>query len=387
MLDIAIINLKEAGLHHELGDGSLYTKLQRKLPQSMLASYQRWVFENNISESVVALRTWVIQESEFQTVASKIIHGLTGIAATSQPSQSFPQNNNQRAFFGETGNNYCGIKTVACQLCRKRHGIWKCQTFIEKNVSKRWNLAKLFQLCYRCLAEGHYGNSCPRSQPCGQNGCLKLHHRLLHQDDCQSKVTEQTQSNTKPNIFGNAEPNQGRPESGAYLIDSATFGMEGNGREKQTTMMAQECIETEFIALRTVPVILRNGSRSLKVNALLDDASTKTYVSEEVAAELGLRGKMETVTVNVLNGQVKTPTDIELKSVTGNVRMKVTAYTATRVTGNMSVIDWNGFKRRSPHLEKIDFSRRANRPIVDILIGLDCAELHCSTQENRGGPG
>ena len=85
LLDIAIINLKEAGLHHELGDGSLYTKLQRKLPQSMLASYQRWVFENNISESVAALRTWVIQESEFQTVASETIHGLTGVAATNQP--------------------------------------------------------------------------------------------------------------------------------------------------------------------------------------------------------------------------------------------------------------------------------------------------------------
>ena len=53
----------------------------------------------------------------------------------------------------------------------------------------------------------------------------------------------------------------------------------------------------------------------------------------------------------------------------------------------MSVIDWNGFKRRWPHLEKIDFPRTANRPIVDILIGLDCAELHCSTQEIRGGPG
>lgn len=100
---------------------------------------------------------------------------------------------------------------------------------------------------------------------------------------------------------------------------------------------------------------------------------------------------MESVTVNVLNGQVKTfesrPIDIELKSVTGNVRMTVTAYTAKRVTGNMSVKDCNGFKRRWPHLEKIDFPRTTNRPIVDILIGLDCAELHCSTQETRGGPG
>ena len=44
LLDIAILNLKEAGLHHELQDGSLYTKLQRKLPESLLSRYHRWVF-------------------------------------------------------------------------------------------------------------------------------------------------------------------------------------------------------------------------------------------------------------------------------------------------------------------------------------------------------
>ena len=46
LLDIAIINLKEADQQYELGDGSLYTKLQRKLPESMLARYHRWDFGN-----------------------------------------------------------------------------------------------------------------------------------------------------------------------------------------------------------------------------------------------------------------------------------------------------------------------------------------------------
>ena len=77
-LDIAIINLKEAGLNHELQKGSLYPKLQRKLPESLLARYHRWVFENSASESVLTLKTLIIQESEFQTVASETVHGLTG---------------------------------------------------------------------------------------------------------------------------------------------------------------------------------------------------------------------------------------------------------------------------------------------------------------------
>ena len=53
LLDIAMINLQEAGQHHELGVGSLYAKLQRKIPEAMLARYHRWVFEYN-KESVLS---------------------------------------------------------------------------------------------------------------------------------------------------------------------------------------------------------------------------------------------------------------------------------------------------------------------------------------------
>ena len=35
LLDIAMIILQEAGQHYELGDGSLYTKLQRKITEAM----------------------------------------------------------------------------------------------------------------------------------------------------------------------------------------------------------------------------------------------------------------------------------------------------------------------------------------------------------------
>ena len=45
-----MINLQEAGQHYELDDGSLYTKLQRKIPEAILAMYHRWVFEYNKEE-------------------------------------------------------------------------------------------------------------------------------------------------------------------------------------------------------------------------------------------------------------------------------------------------------------------------------------------------
>ena len=394
LLDIAIINLKEAGLHHKLQDGSLYTKLQRKLPESLLSRYHRWVFENSKSESVLTLRTWVIQESEFQTVATETIHGLTGqVHASDRAAHPFSRNNNQRAFYGETGDDGRRVKSIACQVCKEPHKIWNCQQFAEKSETERWNLAKLFQLCFRCLAESHVGRNCPRSRPCGHEGCKELHHKLLHRQRYPLEITDRQSAlhDTEPKRFGNdTEQNSNRPELDTLLSTSVTFVTEGKEQSQRTTMSTTGYQRHDYIALRTVPVMLRNGDRSLKVNALLDDGSTKSYINADVAAELGLQGKTEKVMVNVLNGQVETfeskPVKFELESLNGNVNMTVNAYTANRVTGDMSVFDWNSCKKRRPYLRNIDFPHSTKRDIVDLLIGLDCSYLHSAIEEVRAKP-
>ena len=55
-------------------------------------------------------------------------------------------------------------------------------------------------------------------------------------------------------------------------------------------MMSETSKGMGNVALRTVTVYLKNGDCTLKINALLDDASTKTYINAEIAAELGLQG-------------------------------------------------------------------------------------------------
>ena len=112
-------------------------------------------------------------------------------------------------------------------------------------------------------------------------------------------------------------------------------------------MLTHNSSRSDYIALQTVPIILRNGDSSLKVSALLDEACTKTYLNTDVAAELGLHVRTEEVRVNVLNGQIETfktqPVSFELLSVDQKGDMSVTAYTANRVTGDMPVINGNEF--------------------------------------------
>ena len=235
LLDMTVINLKDAGEHQDLGDGCLYILLQRKLPQSLLANYHRWLFENNVTGSVVALKTWVIQESHFQTIASETVYGLTGQTANIQSMQSSSNSKEERTFFITT--TPCQPQQIqSCNICRKQHRIWECQLFLQKDVSERWNIAKRFQLCYRCLAKGHHGKSCQRTRRCGKNGCLKVHHRLLHvhQGSGCSTVFE-PKSNTEQCSTDLQHRHQGTEDSS---WDHNTFGMEGKRFTEQRTNIA-----------------------------------------------------------------------------------------------------------------------------------------------------
>ena len=172
----------------------------------------------------------------------------------------------------------------------------------------------------------------------------------------------------------------------------ATEGKQQHPKRSHTTMVhAKEKVKEEYITLRTVPVILKNGVRKLVVNALLDDASTETYIKGDVAAELGLQGKSRKVTVNVLNGQEDTfetiPVECGIESLDGRINMNITAFTANRVTGNMKAVNWARYTKNWNHLKDIKFRYLGPRRIVDILIGIDCADLHYSIKDVRGKPG
>ena len=114
--------------------------------------------------------------------------------------------------------------------------------------------------------------------------------------------------------------------------------------ERSHTTVTTHGVQPRFVALRTVRVFLKNGHRRIKVNALLDEASTKAYLNADLAVELELHGEPQIMTVNVLNGQTETfettPVEFELESMNGNVATKMSAFTAERVAGSMKVIDW-----------------------------------------------
>ena len=86
-----------------------------------------------------------------------------------------------------------------------------------------------------------------------------------------------------------------------------------------------------------------------------------------------------------MNGQTETfnttPIEFELESLDGNVKTSICPFTAKRVTGNMNVIDWGMYVTKCTYLKGIQFPNPGIRPIVDLLIGVDFAELHYSFKD------
>ena len=354
LLDVAVVNLKDAGRSLELGNGIFYARLLTKLSKSMLAQYQRWLYEHRAPEQVESLLEWLNLEAEFQTTATEVVDGLSKVS-TSQ-SQGMRHRNEHR------GHTFLGTKSEqtarsACLECKENHSLHECDVFKAISVSDRWVKAKAWYLCYRCLSSGHRGNECRRGRICGIDDCKNNHHRLLHDSK------KSSESRPKSNI------------QETHLATEASF--QATGPTVQ--------------ALRTVPVVLHSGTKSITINALLDDGSTQTYLNTAIADELGLENSNTLpLSVNGLNGQTQVLQSssvlVELTSIDKSYTTTVTAQTLDRAAGNLEAVNWHKVQQEWAHLKDVRFPEMTNTHI-DMLIGVDHAELHCSLAEIRGQQG
>ena len=100
-----------------------------------------------------------------------------------------------------------------------------------------------------------------------------------------------------------------------------------------TTLSTAEKSE-KSLSFRTIPVLIKANGKKLKVNAVLDDASSASYMNEEVADALGLSVPYQPVAVQVLNDNVETfdsmPVDVSLESCDGNVNVQLSVFTCPR---------------------------------------------------------
>ena len=230
-------------------------------------------------------------------------------------------------------------------------------------LNNRWDCAKQNKLRFRCLGDGHLGQFCNRTRVCGIDGCKEIHHRLLH------KVRSVLPGGHSRGMEGEKKEELLPVNKQDDSANESSYGNEGESKDQKgqqkdhlndtyTTVTQPGTVQASgTIALRTIPVYLKNGTKRIKVNALLDDASTKTYINSDVAAELGLHGQLQKVNVSVLNGHVETfetsPVECTIESLDGKSKLRIIAFTTERVIGDMKAIDWSMVSLATVEVPKI----------------------------------
>ena len=219
----------------------------------MLASYHKWIFENNHLESVETLRNWLVQEAEFQTIAAETTKGIIN-----------------KKMKHSNGSFFSDQNTSSFRRCKICNGIWSCGVFQRMDINNIWNAVKKEKLCFCCLGDDHYSKDCQRRRKCGVQDCDKGHHKLLHfqkKDDPLKRI-------------GDGASGQDTPRSNQI--------MQGDGPGDQTLSTVSN--NDSQVVWRAIPVILSNGKNKLVGNVLLDDGSTKSHVNSDVPFQLGTHG-------------------------------------------------------------------------------------------------
>ena len=163
---------------------------------------------------------------------------------------------------------------------------------------------------------------------------------------------------------------------------------EGDAVREATTMKTISDQETKSVALRTIPILLKNRSRKVLVNCLLDERSDTNYINEDIVQELGLTGEKKRIQVKVANDQtisfLSNTFTVSLESTDGRVDTEIVAKTLTKICGEMKAVNWLTIKQNWKHMKGIPFPKLAKGNHIDILLGVDHYELMYTMKEIVG---
>jgi len=159
---------------------------------------------------------------------------------------------------GATHNT--GISTSyssRCALCDENHTLASCIKFIEMRLEDRIMYIKTTKRCFRCLKPNHVAAKCRSTVVCGELGCSKSHHSLVHSNE-----------ETSTNVCGS------------------------------TTSFSRP----SYVRVGVVPVRLVGPTGHCDTYAFIDDGSDATLIPEDIARKTGLRGTPSSVVIGTLHG-------------------------------------------------------------------------------------
>lgn len=239
---------------------------------------------------------------------------------------------------------------LVCVVCKSdKHPLYACRKFKSFPHDKMVSTLKHNNLCLNCMKPGHFVRNCQSSHRCRR--CQKPHHSLLH-------VETRNEDPTGDSSTG--EPGS-PPGTVAPVTTNATIGSQSN-----------------VLLMTSYVVVEAPDGTSVQTRALLDSASSASFVSGRLAQSLKLPSTSQNARISGIAGlthrtPVQSITNFNISSThTPQLKIGVTAIVVPRVTRNLPLrpialdSSWNHLTGIS--LADPDFG---NPSKVYLLLGVD----------------
>ena len=216
-------------------------------------------------------------------------------------------------------------------------------------------------------------SQCRSKHSCKISGCNKCHHTLLHREISAKNSVNLTKNdvNTQTLNMSNAPPN-----TGSLPPSTANSGAPGTSVNDQNPFNNTDNVST---FLKIVPVIIKNGNKSVKTNALLDSGSDVTLINKDLASKLNLSGdskvRNKCNSISEVSKVECKPVEFQILSVCNSFqKLDINAFVVDTLNVQPNSFKISSLKNYYPYLKDINFPI-LNSSNVDLLIGIKNADL------------
>lgn len=253
-----------------------------------------------------------------------------------------------------TLNTSTDTEPSGCSYCSGNHTINNCFTLENKPMADRVKYVHENRLCFGCLRKGHHSKQCQSRSNCRR--CNKRHPTSLHDKNWKR---ESPPRNESPTVTANSESPQSEVTTTAANVNSTSV------KRKMYSM--------------TVPIYVSSGKGEKLVYALLDTQSDASFITQDVAEDIGAHGEAQDLMISTINGETavstKRYTNLKIRGYLTDNETRLDAYQQPSIKCDSEQIPIDSACKDYPHLKTVakELSPYLDIP-VGLLIGADCAE-------------
>ena len=354
---------KSLSYDSDLNSAALLNTAVKKLPPNMKESWSLFTVKKHwVKSTLLDFNDWLKEKAE----AHYLMKNIAAKARTEGTNNSVTRSKVVSMAFAAKTQHKSNLKpqqrsplsSISSYLvCKGSHRLWECRVF-ENTPTQRAKVVAEAKLRFFCLRDKHIFRQCSSPRKCRKDGCNSTDNTLLHGAErvFPAKPSTNNNTNTSKSNAGTSRPSLGQQQP-----------------SKTTTLSSVMDVKS---LLRVTELKLTNSSvTSTTALVLCDTACSNSWVSDSLAARLGLQGTALKFNIKGINTEEIINTKVVQLTVTPHKDQDFEAFTVrpyVRETLNVGsdIIDVKSMQETYPHLAALDQVRYSYGEF-EMIVGQD----------------